>query len=57
MAALTLLGAISGPIIYFSASKTGALYFNVNYFHLISIAVCWSIFLPLIVYISDRIVD
>tara|TARA_Y100000996_G_scaffold380062_1_gene333709 strand:- start:1094 stop:1618 length:525 start_codon:yes stop_codon:yes gene_type:complete len=53
---LALLGAISGPIIYFSASKVGALLFNVNYYYLFVVGLCWSLFLPLIVYISDRIV-
>ena len=53
---LALLGAISGPIIYFSASKAGALFFNFNYYYLLIVCACWSLFLPMIVYISDRMV-
>ena len=54
---LTLLGAISGPLIYFSASKVEVLIFNTSYYHLFSISFCWALFLPFIVFISDRIVD
>ena len=54
---LTLLGMMSGPVIYFSASKTGALIINTNYYYLIIIGICWAFFLPFIVFISDRIVD
>ena len=54
---LAFLGSISGPIIYFSASKAGALNFSVNNFHLFSIGLCWSLFLPCIVFISDCLVD
>ena len=54
---LALLGAISGPIIYYSASSSGALNFIVNNYHLLSVALCWSLFLPLIVFVSDRLVD
>ena len=53
---LALLGVVSGPAIYFSASKAGVLLFNLNYYYLFIVGACWALFLPLIVYISDRIV-
>ena len=55
---LSLLGVVSGPIIYVSATKVEALYFNFSiYFNLMSVSIAWGIFVPLVVYISDQMVD
>ena len=55
---LFFLGALSGPIIYASATKLEVLYFNYAiYINLISVSIAWGLFLPLVVYISDMLVD
>ena len=55
---LFFLGAISGPLIYASATKLEVLYFNYSiYINLIIVSIAWGLFLPLVVYISDKLVD
>ena len=55
---LFLLGAVSGPLIYASATKLEVLYFNyAAYINLISVSLAWGVFLPFVVYLSDKIVD
>ena len=55
---MSILGAVSGPLIYVSATKLEVLYFNYAiYINLISVSIAWGLFLPLVVYISDKLVD
>ena len=55
---LSILGAVSGPLIYVSATKLEVLYFNYAiYINLISVSIAWGLFLPFVVYISDKLVD
>ena len=55
---LSILGAVSGPLIYVSATKLEVLYFNYGiYINLICVSIAWGLFLPLVVYISDKLVD
>lgn len=55
---LFFLGAFSGPLIYVSATKLEVLYFHYAvYVNLIIVSIAWGLFLPLVVYISDKLVD
>ena len=50
------IGAISGPLVYFSASKLGVVVFNTNLLLvLVPISIIWSIFIPFLIFISDQI--
>jgi len=48
-----LLGAVAGPLAYYGGSRLGALEFLNPEWALISLAVGWAIFTPLLVLISN----
>ena len=49
-----LMGAISGPVIYYSCLSGNIIKFNYPLYQmLIAISLLWSIILPLFVYIAD----
>ena len=51
------LGAVSGPFIYFSAYNMRVLFFDDNFIEvLVVISIIWSIVIPLLILISDKII-
>ena len=53
----SILGVISGPIIYYSCSKAGIIVFLINqYYALILISLIWSFLIPVYFHIADLIV-
>ena len=55
---LSVLSAISGPLIYFSAAKFNTLHFiNETSYKIIIISIIWAVFIPLLILISDQLVE
>ena len=55
---MSILGAMFGPLIYYSGAKLESLNFINNANSNIKIvAIAWAILIPLLVFISDRLID
>ena len=54
----SILGFLTSPIIYISANKLGVVTFNQNYLYvLIIVSFIWAFFIPLYVYIADKLLE
>ena len=55
---MSILSAISGPIIYLSAAKIGVVTILQNSnLYIVIVSITWAVFIPLLVFISDKLVD
>jgi len=53
-----ILGALSSPIIYFSLKSLGVLSFGIgNAYVLMLTSMTWALFIPIFIYISDKILE